>query len=238
MLADLPRARRRPRPPRQEGPARLRRVARPARRASRRWDSPFGPGRPGWHIECTAIAMELPRRRLRRAGRRQRPGLPAPRDVRRARPRWPTRRAVRAGLRARRHGRLRRREDVEVARQPGLRLRACATATSTRWRSGWRCCATTTARTGSGPTTELWDAVDTPRPLAPGAVAGRRRARPRRSSRPCWRRWPTTSTPRRAVAAVDAWVDATLGTDGLADTSDPDAAPPSSCDAASAWPSA
>ncbi len=28
----------------------------------------------------------------------------------------------------------------------------------------------------------------------------------------------------RAVAAVDAWVAATLGTDGLADTSDPDAA--------------
>ena len=22
------------------------------------WDSPFGPGRPGWHIECTAIARE------------------------------------------------------------------------------------------------------------------------------------------------------------------------------------
>jgi len=22
------------------------------------WDSPFGPGRPGWHIECTAIAIE------------------------------------------------------------------------------------------------------------------------------------------------------------------------------------
>ena len=22
------------------------------------WDSPFGPGRPGWHIECTAIALD------------------------------------------------------------------------------------------------------------------------------------------------------------------------------------
>ena len=22
------------------------------------WDSPFGPGRPGWHIECSAIALE------------------------------------------------------------------------------------------------------------------------------------------------------------------------------------
>ena len=47
--------------------------------------------------------------------------------------------------------------------------------------------------------------------------------RPGRSSRRCSPRSPTTSTPR-AVAAVDRWVDATLGTDGLADTSDPDAA--------------
>lgn len=23
------------------------------------WDSPFGPGRPGWHIECSAMAMQL-----------------------------------------------------------------------------------------------------------------------------------------------------------------------------------
>ena len=23
------------------------------------WDSPFGPGRPGWHIECSAMAMKL-----------------------------------------------------------------------------------------------------------------------------------------------------------------------------------
>ena len=27
-------------------------------RASRRWDSPLGRGRPGWHIECTAIALQ------------------------------------------------------------------------------------------------------------------------------------------------------------------------------------
>ena len=23
------------------------------------WDSPFGPGRPGWHIECSAMSQEL-----------------------------------------------------------------------------------------------------------------------------------------------------------------------------------
>ena len=28
-------------------------------RASRAWDSPWGPGRPGWHIECSAMSMKL-----------------------------------------------------------------------------------------------------------------------------------------------------------------------------------
>ena len=23
------------------------------------WDSPWGPGRPGWHIECSAMALDL-----------------------------------------------------------------------------------------------------------------------------------------------------------------------------------
>ena len=45
------------------------------------WDSPLGAGRPGWHVECSAIALNRLGQRLRRAGRRLRPGLPAPRDV-------------------------------------------------------------------------------------------------------------------------------------------------------------
>jgi len=28
------------------------------------WDAPFGRGRPGWHVECSAMALELIRRRL------------------------------------------------------------------------------------------------------------------------------------------------------------------------------
>jgi cysteinyl-tRNA synthetase len=28
------------------------------------WDAPFGRGRPGWHVECSAMALELVRRRL------------------------------------------------------------------------------------------------------------------------------------------------------------------------------
>ena len=71
---------------------------------------------------------------------------------------------------------------------------------------------------------ELWDAVDDARRLAQGALAGRRRAGRAGRRRRCSPRWPTTSTRPTAVAAVDAWVAATLGTDGLADTTDPDAA--------------
>ena len=49
------------------------------------WDSRFGPGRPGWHVECAAIASRWLGVTLRRAGRRIRPDLPAPRDERVAR---------------------------------------------------------------------------------------------------------------------------------------------------------
>ena len=159
------------------------------------WDSPWGPGRPGWHIECTAIAHGAPRRRLRRPGRRQRPGLPAPRDVRRPRPGRRPRYAVRAGLQPRRHGRLRRREDVEVARQPGLRLGA---AQQRRRPDG-------DPAGAAAPPLPLRLGVDRRRalgrrrrrrPLAPGALAGRRRARRRRSSPRSSPRSPTTSTPR------------------------------------------
>jgi cysteinyl-tRNA synthetase len=31
----------------------------PARDGSIFWESPFGPGRPGWHLECSAMAMKL-----------------------------------------------------------------------------------------------------------------------------------------------------------------------------------
>ena len=49
------------------------------------WDTSIGAGRPGWHIECSVIALQPARHGLRRAGRRLRPDLPAPRALRRAR---------------------------------------------------------------------------------------------------------------------------------------------------------
>ena len=44
------------------------------------WDSPWGKGRPGWHIECSAMSKAHPRRDVRHSRRRPRPGLPAPRE--------------------------------------------------------------------------------------------------------------------------------------------------------------
>ena len=79
------------------------------------WESPWGPGRPGWHIECSAMSLEIlgegfdlhgggddlvfPHHENERA-QAEAAGSP-----------------VRAPLDPQRHGRDRRREDVQVARQ-------------------------------------------------------------------------------------------------------------------------
>ena len=44
------------------------------------WDSPWGRGRPGWHIECSAMIERASRRDDRHPRRRARPHLPAPRE--------------------------------------------------------------------------------------------------------------------------------------------------------------
>ena len=101
MLRDLRRARGRPGPSRQEGPARLPAVA---GRATRRAGLGLvaGPRPPGLAHRVLRDRARPPRRHHRRAGRRQRPGLPAPRDERLRgagrRPGLP----LRPGLRARR----------------------------------------------------------------------------------------------------------------------------------------
>ena len=79
------------------------------------WPAPWGEGRPGWHIECVAMSPGHPRRRIRPARRRIRPGV-SPSHQRTSRSnRRGTR--VRLALGAQRHAQHRRREDVEVARQ-------------------------------------------------------------------------------------------------------------------------
>ena len=42
------------------------------------WESPWGPGRPGWHIECSAMSMKYLGRSFRHPRRRARPCLSAP----------------------------------------------------------------------------------------------------------------------------------------------------------------
>ena len=197
----------------QEGPARLRGLARPSARASRRWDSPFGPGRPGWHIECTAIAQEY----LGAAFDVQGGGsdLVFPHHemcaghAQVADPARPFAKVyAHAGMVA-----LRRREDVEVAGQPGLRLRAAQQRRRPDGDPAGAAAPPLPRRTGSGPTpssgtpstpSTTWRralSLGAGAPAAPvvdrgAGGAGRRPRRPRGRRR------------------GRAWVDATLGADG------------------------
>ena len=80
------------------------------------WPSPWGAGRPGWHIECSAMSMKYLGNALRHPHGRRRQHLPAPRE--RDRPeRGGDGRAVRRPLAPRRAPDRRRREDGEVEGQ-------------------------------------------------------------------------------------------------------------------------
>ena len=69
------------------------------------WDSPWGPGRPGWHTECVVMALDLLGDGLRPARRRPGSGLPPPRE--RAGPGGRRRPALRPALGSFGHGRHR-----------------------------------------------------------------------------------------------------------------------------------
>jgi L-cysteine:1D-myo-inositol 2-amino-2-deoxy-alpha-D-glucopyranoside ligase len=186
------------------------------------WQSPFGRGRPGWHVECTAIAQRhlggafdvqgggsdlvFPHHEMC-AGHAQVavPGVPFAQVY------------SHAGMVAYDGEKMSkslgnlvfvsalRNSDVDPM---GIRLALLRH----HYRSDWE-----------WTDAELWEAVDTVTmwrkaiSLGAGAPAG-----------------PVVEEvlaaladdldAPRATAAVDAWVAATLGTDGLADTSDPDAA--------------
>ncbi len=76
------------------------------------WDTAIGRGRPGWHIECSAMAMEYLGDELRPARRRRRPDVPAPRK-RDCAKRNRNPQALRAPLDARSLSACRRAQDVE-----------------------------------------------------------------------------------------------------------------------------
>ncbi len=137
------------------------------------WPSPVGPGRPGWHIECTVIAREhlgpefdvqgggsdlvFPHHEMSAAhletGRPGR-GSPGPTFT----PGWWDTTARRCRSRA----------------ATWCSSRACVSKVCTRWRFDWPCCPTTTAATGSGPNV-IWigpltdSPVGAPRPAPAGA---------------------------------------------------------------------
>jgi L-cysteine:1D-myo-inositol 2-amino-2-deoxy-alpha-D-glucopyranoside ligase len=186
------------------------------------WESPFGPGRPGWHIECTSMAMKFlgpafdvqaggsdlvfPHHEMS-AGHSQvaEPDVPFAKAY------------AHAGMVAydgekmsKSKGNLvfvsaLRNSDVDPMAIRLVLLRH-------HYRSDWEW---TDAL--------LWDAVDTValwrQALALGAGAP---AAP--VVEEILAALADDLDAPRALRAVDRWVAATLGTDGLADTSDPDAA--------------
>jgi L-cysteine:1D-myo-inositol 2-amino-2-deoxy-alpha-D-glucopyranoside ligase len=186
------------------------------------WDSPFGLGRPGWHIECAAIALEhlggtfdvqgggsdlvFPHHEMC-AGEAQvaRPGERFARTYAHA---------GMVGLDGEKMSKSKgnlvfvsalRNSDVDPMAIRLVLLRH-------HYRGDWEWA-----------DAELWDAVDTladwRRALALGAGAP---AAP--VVEQVLAALADDLDAPTAVAAVQAWVAATLGTDGLADTSDPDAA--------------
>jgi cysteinyl-tRNA synthetase len=81
------------------------------------WDSPWGRGRPGWHIECSAMIRKHLGNTIDIHGGGLRSHVSAPRKRARAgalRGRW---RNLRPLLAAQRHADAGRRKDVEVGRQ-------------------------------------------------------------------------------------------------------------------------
>ena len=185
------------------------------------WPSPFGPGRPGWHVECTAIAWEhlggtldvqgggsdlvFPHHEMCAGHAHVATGTPFARAY------------AHAGMvgydgekMSKSRGNLvfvsaLRNSDVDPM---AIRL----TLLRHHYRADWE-----------WTDAELFDQVDTldrwRRALALGAGAP---AEPVVTE--VLAALADDLDAPRAVAAVDAWVDATLGTHGLADTSDPDAA--------------
>ena len=186
------------------------------------WDSRFGPGRPGWHVECAAIAVEYlgpafdvqaggsdlvfphhemsaSHARVACAGRR---AASSPGYTRT--PAWSPTRAQ------------------KMSKSLGNLVFVCSCATSGtdpmairlallahHYRSDWEWTDEVlrrrrTASTAGGPPSRR------PRPGSERRP-GRRPGRPRRTfSRRSASGWPTTWTPRARSTAIDAWADAAL----------------------------
>ena len=186
------------------------------------WDSPLGRGRPGWHIECTAIALEHLGTTFDVQGGGSDLVFPhhemCASEAQVAEPGHPFARAyVHAGMvgydgekMSKSRGNL---VFVSALRNSDIDPMAIRLALLRHhYRADWEWA-----------DAELWEAVD--------SLAGWRRALALGAGAPAE---PVVQAVRdaladdldapTALAAVDAWVAATLGQGGLADTSDRDAA--------------
>ena len=185
------------------------------------WDSPFGPGRPGWHVECSAMALEylgetfdvqgggsdlvFPHHEMCASEAQVLTGRPFAQAY------------VHAGMvgydgakMSKSRGNLVFVSALRLSEVDPMAIRL--TLLRHHYRSDWE-----------WTDAELWESVDIldrwRRALALGAGA---------ASAPVvdavLTALATDLDAPTAVAAVDAWVDATLGTHGLAETGDPAAA--------------
>ena len=116
---------------------------RPSEPDDAKWPSPYGPGRPGWHIECSAMCKALLGEHFDIHGGGQDLQFPH-HENEIAQSEGAQRRPVRQRLDAQRLAQRRQREDVEVARQLLHHPRRARRATTAR-RSASSCCARTTA---------------------------------------------------------------------------------------------
>ena len=176
----------------------------PQRPGEPSWPSPFGAGRPGWHVECAAIALSRIGTGLDIQGGGSDLIFPHHEFSAAHAECCHGGAAFRPALRARGDDRLGRAQDVQEPGQPGAGLAGCAPTASSRRRSGWVCWPATTAPTARG-------APRCSTSTAPGCSAGapRRRCRPDRT--------PPTSIARvrqyladdldtpKALAALDGW---------------------------------
>jgi hypothetical protein len=164
-----------------------------AREGEPSWESDLGPGRPGWHVECAAIALNRLGTQIDLNGGRLRPDLPPPRVRRRARRGVHRRAPLRPPLHAHRDDRPRRREDVQVARQPGVRLEA-ARAGRRPERDPARAVGRALPQRPRVDRRAALRGAGAARPLARGRGAGGRARPPPTSSSACAPTSPTTST--------------------------------------------
>jgi L-cysteine:1D-myo-inositol 2-amino-2-deoxy-alpha-D-glucopyranoside ligase len=184
------------------------------------WESPFGPGRPGWHVECAAMALEylgetfdvqgggsdlvFPHHEMCASEAQVLTGVPFAKAY------------VHAGMvgydgekMSKSRGNLvfvsaLRNSDVDPM---AIRL----TILRHHYRSDWE-----------WTDHQLWESVDMLERWRRAVAVGAGAAAAPVVEQVLAALAHDLDAPR-AVAAVDAWADSTLGTSGLADTADPDA---------------